>query len=505
MAAPPTPRQIVVDDTDPAIHYSQTGWFVAAPASLNTLGNFGPIFNDTSHGASSNASLTFGFSGTSITVFGTIMVSTVNNVTDPTWTCSVDEIPISSPNPTFKFPENNWVLCQQSQITSGSHNLTIQVQSKGQAFYLDYLVYTPTPDVSLESAVVIYPNTDPSVSFGAGWSTFGGENGTQTNEAQVSLNFHGTSVSPYAFVPTELPHNATWATYTIDGGPPVNFTLQGLAPGSASSIATEYNVILFTAQALSSATHNLVITYGGDGNHTPLVIQGFYVTNTTTLALASSPSSSPNGSASSTSPTSSTSSDSTSHHSSSGAIAGGVIGGLVLLALLAGLAFWLRRRRRDDAQQATAANPYPMGMANGHAPPVGQPSGSRAPNGYPSVAGAAYPLPPTMDMSSSGGMRSDVSNPSTTYPGSVAAVASHGTLHEAVLPTPQATPPVGPRSLPPKIARESAAAAALAPPSPSTASPNTVVLRHEDSGVRLPRASEPLPEILELPPGYSPD
>jgi hypothetical protein len=120
------------------------------------------------------------------------MVTTdANNMTDPSWDCFVDEIKISNPQPTFKFPENNWVLCEQPQISSGSHILTIQVQSKAHPFYFDYLVYTPPPGASFESAVLIYPNTDPSVSFGSGWSAFGSENGTNSNGAQVAVNFHG--------------------------------------------------------------------------------------------------------------------------------------------------------------------------------------------------------------------------------------------------------------------------------------------------------------------------
>jgi hypothetical protein len=120
------------------------------------------------------------------------MVTTdANNVTDPSWDCFVDKIKISNPQPTFQYPENNWVLCEQPQLSSGSHVLTIQARSKGRAFYFDYLVYMPTPDASFESTVLIYPNTDPSVSFGSGWSTYGGENGTNDHGAQVTLNFHG--------------------------------------------------------------------------------------------------------------------------------------------------------------------------------------------------------------------------------------------------------------------------------------------------------------------------
>jgi hypothetical protein len=120
------------------------------------------------------------------------MVSTdANNVTDPTWGCFVDEIKISNPAPKFQYPENNWLLCEQPQISSGSHVLKIQVQSNGRAFYFDYLVYTPTPDASFESAVLIYPHTDPSISYGSGWGIFGSERGTNSHGAQVTLNFHG--------------------------------------------------------------------------------------------------------------------------------------------------------------------------------------------------------------------------------------------------------------------------------------------------------------------------
>lgn len=375
-------------------------------------------------------------------------------------------------------------------------------------------------------------------------------------EEEPDCTYTGTSASPFAFVPTERPHNSTWATYTIDGGAPaVNFTLEGLG---SSSAATNYNVILFTTPNLPSGSHNLVVTYGGDGNHTPLVIQGFYVTNTTTLATS-------NGSSSSTSPSSSASPSAPSvpvHHSPAGAIAGGVIGGFVALALLVALVFWLGKRRRRATEDKTAPNPYPMAMANGDAPPVAPPAGGAY--GYSSVP----PIPSGFaDASSSGGgAHSDASRPSTNYPyihstaplhqhpsdaatsrgtgtathshsqqpststsypfsgstshssgapppsgsgvGSVSAVGSHGSAHDAQgLPTPQSTPQSA-YAVPSKIARERAAAAALTSSAPST-TPSARVVRHEDSGVRLPgagaRASSPMSEIVELPPGYSPD
>ncbi|KAJ7642173.1 hypothetical protein FB45DRAFT_863226 [Roridomyces roridus] len=52
------PRQVIVDDTDPSIQYNAQDWFVADPGALNN-GNFGEIYNNTSHATtSSNARFT---------------------------------------------------------------------------------------------------------------------------------------------------------------------------------------------------------------------------------------------------------------------------------------------------------------------------------------------------------------------------------------------------------------------------------------------------------------
>lgn len=56
-------RQVLVDDTDPSIQYGPEGWFVADPSKLN-VGNFGPIYNATSHATtSSNSTLSYSFNG----------------------------------------------------------------------------------------------------------------------------------------------------------------------------------------------------------------------------------------------------------------------------------------------------------------------------------------------------------------------------------------------------------------------------------------------------------
>ncbi|KAJ7726924.1 hypothetical protein B0H16DRAFT_1331903, partial [Mycena metata] len=330
-------RRIVVDDSDPAIQYG-SGWSLVDPQKLDTIGNYGPVYNGTSHTiVGTSSTLSFPFNGTSITVTGTLAITTTNNVSDPTWDCFVDDMKIPNPNPTFQFPENNWDLCDQSQIAPGSHMLTLQVQSKGTPFYIDKIMYTPLPTVKEETAVLEYSNVDPAVSFGPGWSPWGVQNVTQVTGAQVALNFHGSAVSLFGYVPTELPHNASFASYTIDGVNPTTFTLNGLAAQSA----TVYNVLILSTNNLSPTTHNLVVTYEGNSALTPLVVGAFYVTNISTPSTTTSgvPQSSSSSDASTVATT-------TTKHNSAGAIAGGIIGCLAVLAFIVGLVFWCRRRRR---------------------------------------------------------------------------------------------------------------------------------------------------------------
>ncbi|KAJ7165102.1 hypothetical protein C8R46DRAFT_304476 [Mycena filopes] len=530
-------RRIVVDDTDPAISYGP-GWSIADPNKLNALGNYGPIYNGTSHSTivGTTATLSFPFNGTSVTVLGTLAITTANNVTDPTWDCFVDEIKITNPNPTFQFAENNWDLCDQSQIASGSHTLTLQVQSKGSPFYLDKIIYTPLPTANEEVAVLEYSNVDPAVSFGSGWRIWGAQNVTQTTGAQVALNFHGTSVSLFGYIPTELPHNATTASYTIDGGNPTTFTLQGLAASAQS--ATLYNALIFSIGTLTPTTHNLVVTYGGDSAHTPLVVGSFYVTNTSTPSTTSSAPGSTSSNDASTVPVVAK----TTRHSSTGAIVGGILGCLAVLAFIVGVAFWCRRRRRREMTnlQGAAAQPYAMSMADtapasaaggapysyaavpanyGHSQP-GSPDPASA-RRLPAGSGFAYPYgasSPSVAASSSVGI-SHVHSASASSGGLVRDLATH--VNDILMtgatayptPVPSDASSAGPTR---KYEREAMASATMAAPAitaDSVLRPQragqlqqrpVVLQRHQDSGVRLdPAALTEEPEIIELPPDYS--
>ncbi|KAJ7439766.1 hypothetical protein FB451DRAFT_145463 [Mycena latifolia] len=450
MATSPTIRQVLVDDTDAAIQYGPVGWFPADPSTL-TGGNFGPIYNGTSSATTSNSNLTFAFNGTSILVQGTIKVATdANNATDPTWSCLVDGITIPSPDPTFSSQENNWPLCRQDTIASGSHVLTVQVTSKGRPFFLDSLVYTPPENALFESAVLIYPHWDPTINFTSGWKE-DGEELTQTQNAQVTLSFHGTSASLLGHIPNQYPPNATSASYTIDGGAPVTFPLKGLASAQSS---TQYNSLLFTTPTLSNGPHNLTVTHSGDVDHTPLVVKWFYVTNTTSDPLVSQQ---PVSSGTMPSPTSSSSPSITPiSRSKTGAIVGEVVGSLILLALLAGLFVWRhrKRRRRGTGGALASAEPY-------------------------SITRAEAGLHPGPDAETSTGYYSGTSAPRTSKRPGVHTSFARGAADIITSPT-----------------RSKGASLTPAP----------AVLQHQDSGVRLNGSSTPptAGEVVELPPGYTP-
>jgi hypothetical protein len=135
--------------------------------------------------------------GTSISVTGTLQITQLANGggVDPTWACTLDNVPIpTGGDPNFQYPENNWSLCDEPTLLPGNHTLKIRVTTKGQPFYVDSIQYTPTPDVSIDGSVLQYEMGDPAVSYGPGWSFYTAEdtqNITQTNGAQAMFSFHG--------------------------------------------------------------------------------------------------------------------------------------------------------------------------------------------------------------------------------------------------------------------------------------------------------------------------
>ncbi|KAG5638614.1 hypothetical protein H0H81_011504 [Sphagnurus paluster] len=334
-----SPRQVVIDDTDSRIIYSGQGWF-QDQGSEDNVGNFGPTYLRTSHGTKANGSASFAFKGTSISVVGTTNLVQIDNGTrwDPSWECFVDQISIGATAP-FPYAENNWYLCQQNTLNDGPHEITINVTTAGNTFWLDYLLFTPSPTLSYNENVLLVQNNDPAIIYDSNWGALGGgANMTTVNGAEAKFNFVGSSISLKAlealanffvtwvgFIPTELPHGAASGSYSVDGGDPVTFQLNGLSP---TATVTIYNQAFFTTPNLTPGPHSLLVTYlGASSPATPLTLDYLYVTNTST-----------------------SNNEPSDHNRVSktpiGPIVGGVVGAIALLAILAFIFGWARRRRQ---------------------------------------------------------------------------------------------------------------------------------------------------------------
>ena len=345
------------------------------------------------------------FLGTTVEVWGTNNpVSTTSGV-NPTWGCLLDNVSFNATAP-FTYPENNWLFCTKQQLSDGLHTITVNANSNGPTFWVDYIRYTPSASVSTQNAVVSVDNHDPAIIYDSSWGPLGTTSTfTTTTGAQMNFNFTGmlvfhtvrrvllldlrvtgTGLTWMAFIPTELSHNPTSATYSIDGGSPVTFPLNGLPSNSA----TVYNQIFFDVSGLSSGSHTLHVVHGGNNNTTPLSLVQLLVTDpsssssspsssnvlstggsptstsTTTNVLPNSPNSSHSNSTalpgmsgtisthvpSSTSRSSnatgslasSVNATSGSHSTPIGAIVGGAVGAFILILLI--LLLLLRRRQR---------------------------------------------------------------------------------------------------------------------------------------------------------------
>lgn len=516
------PRSIIVDNVDPSIQYIGP-WFLDQGSETN-VGNFGPPYQNTLHGVQANASFSFAFNGSQVTVIGTNNIRNDSGVLDPTWQCFVDDISIGASTP-FIFPENNWVFCNQNSLVDGPHVLTVNATVlKNQTFWFDNIQYVPSASVPLDQAAIVVSHLDSQLQYGAGWGELGSiANMTLQNGSTFAFDFIGVSLSWYGFIPQELPISPSSGTYSIDGKTPINFKLNGLP---TNTTATTYNQKFFETDQLSATSHTLEVVYQGS-NSTPLTLTDLIIQNGTLSSTSTSASSL----ATSTSTGNSVSATSTAKSSTPvGPIVGAVIGGiaLILFALLG--AFLFRRRQKRAAQEnASMSTPKPFEYIPPHPSSV-------APN--PSSGSISYSQIPQTDPAVRYGVKGHGPMPSATItdtfqsvePPSTSSTYSTGS-HTALLqqrrpltlanpssssPPISASSPSGPSAalpLPSKVEREVGALAALrpqrrgAPSVPASVQSNDSwfsnpgVVLHADSGIRMP----PSMSVTDVPPVYTPD
>ncbi|KIK05694.1 hypothetical protein K443DRAFT_335970 [Laccaria amethystina LaAM-08-1] len=134
---------------------------------------------------------------------------------------------------------NNWQLCNWYTLTPGQHTITVNVNSRSQAFFFDRFEYLPSGQV--DGAGILVNQLDPDLRYDSNCQKLETMSQiTQKTDATVFSPF--VLVSWYGTTPTEFSHQETTATYSIDGGPPVTFSAPGLRNANSS---TQYNRKLF--------------------------------------------------------------------------------------------------------------------------------------------------------------------------------------------------------------------------------------------------------------------
>ncbi|EFI28315.1 hypothetical protein CC1G_13844 [Coprinopsis cinerea okayama7 len=482
-------RWIVVDNRDSGIAY-EGPWFTVND-SFDNVGNFGPTYLSTLHGTNETARLSYEFDGSEIKLLGTNRPRNSSGVIDPTWDCLIDGVSIGPTRP-FEFAENNWVFCDWRNGLPGRHTLEVQVRSEGQTFWVDQIQYLPSPGAEVEKPAVMVGIQDHAIKYGKGWTTLGGTaNMTRERGSVVEVEFIGTRLSWWGFIPTELPHDSTSGAFAIDGEEPTNFPLRGLPEESA----TIYNQMFFQTAELLPGPHKLFVMYRGSSSTTPLTL--------THLLIHDGNFTAPGPDEPSIFDTANTPEPSlppsalpdTGNKTPVGAIVGGTLGGLFLLALTAFIVVFLRRRKkRSEAgpfMDTTGPTPY-------------------------DVTGTGYV---------SGGPSSPSFDPHLMYnPVPVAGGPGHRSMPSQSTdqtydhPTIAGSPPAMPHH--PPTFTKAQLAYGISNPDPSVSSGQSRthqtsasdgntngstgvgsrVIRHEDSGVRLNSPED----VVEIPPMYTP-
>ncbi|KAJ7147338.1 hypothetical protein C8R46DRAFT_547485 [Mycena filopes] len=207
------------------------------------------------------ATMTFPFSGTSVSVVGSFDAST-----SCTGTFSIDGDVTTFISPVASTALNHQEIWSSPTLPDGSHTLTYRVvscsSSSSTAGYVwfDYILYTPSPSASKNGVVYFVDDADSSIVYSGNWTV---ETGQEQDFALTShggkqgcsfqLDFEGTLVSVYGRTGNDSDNAATQMSFSVDGASPVVFS-------SPYQTSVSYNQPLFQSASLSQGKHSLVGT-----------------------------------------------------------------------------------------------------------------------------------------------------------------------------------------------------------------------------------------------------
>ncbi|KAJ7682922.1 hypothetical protein B0H17DRAFT_1205528 [Mycena rosella] len=319
---------VIVDDQSSQIKY--TGLWTGLTS---------PNYYD--HTASSSrvagTTMTFPFSGTSVSVAGSFDAET-----SCTGSFSLDANITNFVSPVLPTPLNHQSIWTSVPLIDGPHTLTYTLascSSSGDAagyVWFDYILYTPSANASTNGLVYFVDDNDPQIIYSGDWTAETGNDedfGLTSHGGKAGcsfqLQFEGTFISVHGRIGNDSAGAATQASFSVDSTPVVFSTPY------QSNIS--YNQLLFQSNTLAQGKHTLVGTsQSGTVWVDYILVQPNPSTDNTTLAST--------------------------HHSSVnvGEIAGVALGALVLAVGIA-VAVIFRRRlckgRRSHAPSRPLSHP----------------------------------------------------------------------------------------------------------------------------------------------------
>ncbi|KAJ7079558.1 hypothetical protein B0H15DRAFT_497727 [Mycena belliarum] len=243
---------VIIDDASSQIKYTGGLW---------TGGGTSLHYGHTATSSRvSGATMTFPFSGTSISVVGSFDANT-----SCTGSFSLDANLTTFVSPVLPAPLNHQSIWSSAPLTDGPHTLAYTVSSCSSSntdlgyVWFDYILYTPSPNASTDGLVYFLDDNDPRISYSGDWTVekdnaedfgLGSHGGTQGCSFQ--LEFEGSSVSVHGRIGNDTQGIATQASFSLDSTPVVFSTPY------QSTIS--YNQALFQSNVLAQGKHTLVGT-----------------------------------------------------------------------------------------------------------------------------------------------------------------------------------------------------------------------------------------------------
>ncbi|KIK61494.1 hypothetical protein GYMLUDRAFT_260953 [Collybiopsis luxurians FD-317 M1] len=363
-----------IDDADPRINYLGP-WQTLTNAS--NPGDFpnSTFYNGTLHGTDSISSfLSFSYQGLpTAAIFG-------NATNGPFINCSIEDSKgkiVEGYQGDVSIPTVNAPLC--SFTTFAGEDIAIPdnyvlkfytanstADSNDFQILIDYIVYQPFANVSLENHDVIQvgsclPLTQfQGLQVGPGWESGGHSSGQVVESLQSSLSgspmtikFNGTSVG------VEAMNNGSFGLghYSIDGNDPVSLIL----PKSTD------NQLLLLESSLSPAEHTLTIQIDDEISLGALFVNDIFFTSFESKGQNIS---SPSTTQASTATATPSEQGGSKNHGK--AVIAGVTTGVAVLLLVLAITFFILRKRRKSRVLPSSSEFFP----NSYAPRISRPSNS---------------------------------------------------------------------------------------------------------------------------------